>query len=84
MLTVLRDDLSGHVDREELGEMLFQLEYTYSDQFVDFLLEFVFRNQEVHTSEKRKKGTLLFEEFFYFMNILYNLHGAVLDTIDGA
>lgn len=31
----------------------------------------------------RAQGQLQFEEFFYFMNVLYNLHGAVLDTIDG-
>lgn len=33
------------MDRDELRDMLDQLEYTYSDQFIDYLLDFVFRNK---------------------------------------
>jgi hypothetical protein len=64
-----------------LSDLLHQLEFTYSIEYVDYVVR-ACQSMEIETARRRQPGRLQFEEFLYFMHIFYSLHDAVLTVIE--
>jgi Ca2+-binding EF-hand superfamily protein len=71
----------GTMDLFEVTRFLSELEFTYHDDYVLYIVDSIF-GLNISTQNKRVEGKLQFEEFLEFMRIFYSLHDTVVRVIE--